>query len=78
MILSTVGNKITCRCEVTGKETERIAELDPLGNSLISETEKALCDDEIKNFKVWMGDKIEKECWCKPENLEAFIAEKKI
>ena len=70
-VISAEGNVFKCRCEKTGVLTER----SKIEGDSPSNTEAALCDEEIKKFKEFMGDKIKTDCWC--QHLSEYIHQEK-
>ena len=58
--------KFKCKCDKSGVKYERIKEKDQATGEAenLSNTEAALCDEEIENLKIYIGDKIKTDCWC--------------
>jgi len=63
--------KFKCKCDKTGIEFERIKDKDEKP----SNTEAALCDEEIVKFKKFLKDKgFGGDCWCK--HIKEYIGGK--
>ena len=58
--------KYKCKCDKTGVLYERVKKPDHDGRSMRpSNTEAALCDEEIVKFKKFLKDKgYGGDCWC--------------
>ena len=59
------------QCEKTGKRFKRVEREE--FQFQLSNTEVALCDEAIEQFKAWMKNKgyLKTDCWCK--HIQEFI-----
>jgi len=71
--LDSNTTKFMITCEKSGKKFERLKKIRPGEKEAeISNTETALCDEEIAKFREWMRKEsyLKTGCWC--EHLEEY------
>lgn len=62
---------VKCKSDKSGVLFDRILDISEDVYNKLSNTESALSDVEIEDFKKFMGDNIKTDCWCK--HLSKFI-----
>ena len=62
---------VKCESAKSGVLFDRILDISEDVYNKLGNTEAALSDAEIEDFKKFMGDNIKTDCWCK--HLPSFI-----